>query len=117
MNQATGTVMIKVNNKLLRSKKGAKLNFGGVNRTSHYAGGSWHYSEEPVPAKIEATLSHTADTDVGEVNGFVNATAIFESDVGVAYLIKGAQTSEPCELTGGEGDLSFKMEGEPAVKI
>jgi hypothetical protein len=117
MPQVTGTVYLYVNGKSLRSKDGAKLDTGGKERTAQVAGGQVvGFSEKVVPAKIEATLAHMADTKVGDLNGFTDATAVFECDTGVSYLIANAFTAKPVVITGGDGDAAIELQGEPAVE-
>lgn len=113
--QVTGICSVKVNGKLLRTKEGAKLKLGGMERTPIMANGRVAgYAEKAVPAELEATLAHAADTDVLEIGGWVDATLIFETDTNKKYLVKNAFTTETLELTAGEGDLSLKMAGEAA---
>lgn len=114
MAQVTGIVYLHVNGKLLRSKEGAKLNTGGVERTAQAGHKLYGYSEKFVPAQVEATLAHTADTDIEELNSMVAATVTFECDSGVSYLVANAFTTKPVELTGGDGDLTLEMQGDPA---
>lgn len=114
MSQVTGIVTIKLDGREVQSKEGAKLNTGGFQRTSVVVGKKVHYSEKVMPASIECTLAHMATTSVTWLNGITNATAIFETDTGKKYTINGAFVSEPCSLTGGEGDLTLKLEGPPA---
>lgn len=115
MAQVTGIVKVKVNGKLVRSKQGAKLMTGGIERTPVVASGALvGYAEKFVPATIECTLAHTADTKVDELNKLVEATVIFETDTGKRFTIGAAFTTNPGELSDGEGDLTLKMAGNPA---
>lgn len=116
MAQVTGIIFAHVNGKLLRVKEGAKLNTGGKERTAQTGHKVYGYSEKIVPAQFEGTIAHTADTDIDEMNGYVGATVTFECDSGVSYLMANAFTTKPCELTGGDGDLTLEMQGDPALE-
>lgn len=114
--KVTGIVTIRVDGKTLRSKKGASINFGGKKRTGIVAGEFLLYGEENAFAEVDCTVAHTADTDVLQMADFTDATLIFETDTGKQYIVKNAFTSEPPVLTGGEGDLTLKMMGDPATE-
>lgn len=116
MAQITGIVFIKVNGQLLRSKEGAKLNFGGKERTAVTGFEVYGYAEKVVPATVECTLAHDSDTNVEELRDIVGATLEFETDTGKTYLVKNAFVTKPPELTGGEGELSLEFSGEPAIE-
>lgn len=114
--QVTGICIIKVNGKILRSKEGAKIKLGGKERTAVTGHSVYGYSEKVVPAEIEATIADTRDTDLREMSDWVGARVLFETDTGKTYLVTNAFTTEPVELTGGEGDATLKMMGDPAIE-
>ncbi len=115
--QVTGIVYVHANGRLLNSKEGAKLNLGGKERTPVVANGRViGYSEKVVPAMVECTLPHTADEDIIALNALVDATVTFGTDTGVTFLVANAFTTKPCELTGGEGDVSLELAGDPAIQ-
>lgn len=115
MAQVTGIVKVYVNGKLFRSKPGAKLKTGGMKREAVVGHSVYGYTEEPEPSELDATIAHMADSDIPEMNDFVDATLRFETDTGVVLTIANAFTTEPCELSSG-GDLTLKMMGEPATQ-
>jgi len=114
MAQVTGIVKVYVNGTMQRSKEGAKLMLGGKERTAQTGHSVYGYSEKVVPATVEFTLAHTADTDLPALNKLVDATVKFETDTGISYLVNNAFTTKPPELTGGEGDVAMEMQGDPA---
>jgi hypothetical protein len=115
--QVTGIVYIQVDGKQLRSKEGASMDPGGYERTPIMAADKLvGPAEKPVPAMVEATIAHTADTDLIEMSNWTGATLTFETDTGVSYLIANAFTTKPCKVTGGEGDVELEMCGEPALE-
>lgn len=117
MAKVTGVVKIFVDGKLYRSKAGAKLKTGGMKREAVMSnGGVVGYSETPEAAELDATLADMADTDIMAINETVDATLRFETDTGKTLIVTNAFTSEPCELTGGNGDLSLKMMGDAATE-
>ena len=116
MAQVTGIVKIFLNGQMQRSHEGAKLSLGGVERTAVMSHSLDGYSEKPVPATLTFELSHMADTDLNELADMVDATARFECDTGVTYLVANAFVTKPPELTGGEGKVAVEMQGDPAVQ-
>lgn len=117
MPQVTGVVFVFINGEIQRSKEGSKLNTGGWERTAHMTGPIFHgHSKKPVPATIEYTGSHMADTDLEALNNLEDATVRFETDTGTVYIVTKAATTKPTELTGGEGEFSVEISGAPAVK-
>lgn len=116
--QVTGVCIIKMDGGTLRTKEGATINFGGVERTPQLADGRLiGYSEKPAPATISGTLAHTADTDVEALKNASNVTLVFQCDSGPGYLVREAFLTAPPELTGGEGDLSVEFTGQPSVNV
>jgi hypothetical protein len=116
MAQVTGIVKIHVNGALQRSKEGATLNMGGMERAAQTGHSVYGYSEKLVPASVSFNLAHTADTDLIELNGMVGAEVRFECDTGVTYLITNAFVTKPCQLKGGDGDVTVEMMGDPAIE-
>lgn len=114
MPQVTGIVKVYLNGTLQRSKEGAKLMTGGFERTAAVGHSVYGYSEKKVPAQVEFTIAHMADTDILALNDLVDATVKFETDTGLSFLVNNAFTTKPTELTGGEGEVAVEMQGEPA---
>lgn len=114
MGQVTGIVKIFVNGSLQRSKEGAKLSFGGKERTAQTGHEVYGFSEKVVPASIEFTLAHLSGDDLPGLSDTTGAEVKFETDTGVSYVITNAFTTKPVELTGGEGDVAVEMMGDPA---
>ena len=116
MAQVTGIVKVFVNGTLQRSKEGAKLITGGKERTPQVGYAVYGFSEKVIPATVEFTLAHTADSEIIALNDLVDATLKFETDIGKTFLITNAFVTKPVELTGGEGDVAVEMMGDPAVE-
>lgn len=118
MAQVSGTVIIRVNGKSIRSKEKATLELGGKERTAQYADGVLiGYSEKPIASKITATIAHTASADLDGLNNATNETAVFETDTGVKFSIRGLFSTKPPELSGGDGDCAVEFMGQPAVQL
>jgi hypothetical protein len=117
MAQITGIVRIKLNGKLIRSKQGASLQVGGRNRTAVVGHSLYGYSEEVAPSVCSFTIAHTVDVDIGELQDLVDAVLLFETDTGSTLQCNGMFVSTPPELTGGEGDLTVEMQGQPAIPL
>ena len=114
MSQVLGIATIKVNGEQLNSKEGAKLNLGGIQRTPVVAGSKVHYTERVMPSGLECTLLVTKDTNATKMNTWRNVTITFEGDNGKKYTVNGAFTTEPLEVTDGNGEMPLKLSGPPA---
>jgi hypothetical protein len=117
MAQITGIVRVKINGTLLRTKQGAVLNFGGRGRTVQKGHSVYGFSEEVMESVVTITIAHAADTDIQELADLVDAVVLFETDTGQTFQVSGAFTSTPPELTGGEGDLTVEITGNPAQAL
>ncbi|KAE9623779.1 phage tail tube protein, partial [Parasedimentitalea maritima] len=78
----TGIATIRVDGQEFPSERGATLNPGGVNRNVKMAGRRPYYNEEPVAPTLQATVLHTEELDLIEINRIRNATVLFECDNG-----------------------------------
>lgn len=108
MAQVTGRAYVNVNGQRLRSKPGAKLKFGGVEREPVVGDDSVHgYSEKLTAPSVECTISHTADTNLQELQATTSATVTFETDTGKTFLLQEAWTANALELTNGEVAITF----------
>lgn len=116
--KVSGTVVLRITSLgSLRSKDGAKLKLGGKQRTPVIADGQLiGYAEKTVPAEIEATLVLTANTPLDALNNITDDVALFETDAGVVYTVRGVFSTEPPEITGGEGEVAVKYAGQPAQR-
>lgn len=115
--KATGFATVYANGKTYRTKAGAKLMTGGYNRTVLVGDGSVNsYSETPVPSMMSGEFTHTSTVDIAEINAIVNGTIIFSCDNGVKFTMRDAACTKPCELTAGEGALSFEFQGPPITQ-
>lgn len=113
--KVTGITIIKINGVSQRSKTGAKLSLGGVKREPVYADGTLiGFTEEPVGSDLTATLAWTAQADPDAINNLIDDTVLFISDAGPIYVINGAASVEPPDITGGE--ISIHLMGQPAVR-
>ncbi|MDI3259696.1 MAG: phage tail tube protein [Sinobacteraceae bacterium] len=112
LNKVTGRVRIKVSGKLLLSKHGAELDFGGVKRTPIIGSNGIHgYSEETVAPTVTCSVSHRADTSLEELANYVDETLVFETDSGHSYVLAGAFLSESPKLMEREGEVRLAFAG------
>lgn len=114
MGQVTGIVRVKVDGELQRSKEGAKLNFGGKERTMQTGHSVYGPSEKIVPSVLSFTLAHMGGDDLLGLAAKLDSTLEFETDTGDTYIVSKACCTKPPELTGGEGDVTFEFSGQPA---
>lgn len=115
--QVTGVCIIKIDGNTYRTKPGASIKFGGIERKPQYGDGRLiGYAEEPVAAEVSGTLTHTGDTDVQALVDSSNVTLVFQCDSGPNYIVREAFLTTPPTLTGGEGELTVEFTGQPAVQ-
>jgi len=119
MTQITGRVTLQFNGKSIRSLNGAKIMFGGIQRTPVTDDqGFTHYSEKSVPGGAEAVIPHGSDTNIAELQALVNVTMTVDTDTGKQYMGRGQFIVDPLELTASEnGDLPIKLAGMPLEEI
>lgn len=109
MSQVTGKVYITINGMRLRSKEGAKLNTGGIEREPAMSdSGVDGYSEKTAAPQVDCTINHTADVSLQEIQNFKDGTLTFETDTGAIFTLKDAWCAKPPELTKGEVSLVFQ---------
>ncbi len=115
MAKVTGIVKVFVNGSLQRSKEGAELDIGGMERTAVVGHSVYGYSEKPMPSVVTFELAHMADTDIVALGETVEATVKFECDTGASYLVNNAFVAKTLKLKGGEGGVSVEMQGDAAL--
>lgn len=108
--KVTGRVFINVAGRgRLRSRPGAELNTGGVNREEVVGDDSVHgFREEIVAPTIECEISHTGNDDLLDLNNIVDDSVAFETDTGQTYIMQEAWLAEPANLRDGATRLLFK---------
>jgi len=117
-NQITGRVRVSVSGNLLRSKSGAKLNIGGVERTPVDGDSGPHgFTEKTMVPFIECVISHTSDTDLEELKNMTDESITFETDTGKSYVLRNAWLENVIELAGGDGEVSLKFSGMSAEQV
>jgi hypothetical protein len=109
MTQVTGRVFIALNGQRIRSKEGASLETGGVEREAQTSdAGVDGYGEKTAVPKVECKINHTADTSLKALQDFRDGTLVFETDTGKVYTLTDAWCAKPPKLTKGEVDLTFE---------
>lgn len=113
----TGTTIIRVDGRSIRSKAGSKLQTGGKERTPQYADGQLiGFTAKPVAAMLTCKVVLTNQTDVDALNNTTDSTVLFECDSGNVYTLRGAFLTKPAELTDGEGEADLEFCAQPAVR-
>lgn len=113
MAKKTGRITIKLDGAPLRSKPGATLQIGGVQREADTDDqGQVYYREMIVPAEIGATMVHVAETDLLALRDFADGVVEYICDTGRTYVVSGAFTTELGTLENGE--VSISLAGAPA---
>lgn len=118
MTQFAGRVFISINGSRQRSKSGAKLNAGGVERSPVETDlGVVGFTEKTKAPSLEFTVVMGKDTDLLTLGAQVDSTVVFETDIGVSYVLKDAFVTDPPEFTGGDGEISVKMSATKVEKL
>lgn len=108
MSQQTGRVTIKLDGEALRSKPGASLQTGGIQRTGDMTDqGEFYYQEKYIPSTIKCTMPHFIDTDLPKLRAWKNGTATFVSDTGASFTVAKACVTELGDLSNGEVDVTI----------
>lgn len=116
MAQVTGITFVKVDGELLRTKEGAKLMMGGREATMQVGHSVYGPAFKTVPAELEFSIAHVGGDDLIGMQLKTNSTLEFITDTGDTYMMKNATCMNPTELTGGEGEATFKFAGNAAEK-
>lgn len=116
MTQFHGRATITVDGQTYRSRPGATLNLGGTAREAQpLDNGEVGYVESTSPSTVEFSIPLTSDLNVERLRHLTNANVVFQSDVGLSWLMPGAFTTDPIAI-GADG-LAFKMSGPPATQL
>ncbi len=101
MGKILGEVIIRMNNKRIKAKKGTTLNPGGVRRTKHNkpGGGIYGTSSESVGSSVSVIIAADEDVDVIEINAVEDAALIWEGDNGLEYMVTQASAMEPFTIS------------------
>lgn len=112
-----GEVVIRVNNKQIKSKKGCVLNAAGFNTTEHPGPGrSWGVSREYVPPTVQVPIAAAEDVDVMEINAIQGATLVWEGDNGIGYLLTNVSPQAPATLSDS-GDINVTFRADKMERI
>lgn len=114
-----GKAFIKVNGALMESMAGAKLDIGGVTRTSVVGANAVHgYAEQVKQARLECEISVGPETKLLDIAKFSGETITFECDTGQVFAIRGGWLVDTLVLTEGEGGkVPLVFEGPPAEQV
>ncbi|OEE50479.1 phage tail tube protein [Vibrio anguillarum] len=112
-----GQVVIRVNNKQIKSKKGCVLNAAGFNSTEHLGPGrSWGASYEYVAPTVQVPIAAAEDVDVLEISAIRNATLVWEGDNGIDYLLTNVSPQAPATLSDS-GDINVTFRADKMERI
>lgn len=106
-NQITGTATIRTNGQTLKSLDGATISPGGKNRETVVGDKVHGFKVSIKEPTLQCKLAHTATTNMTALGDMDDVTVEFETDTGVIVIMRGAWTSEPVSMSGGEVDLSM----------
>lgn len=114
MAEQTNRVTVKVNGDAIRSKPGASVKIGGIDRTDSDMTdqGQFYFKPKWVRSEIKVTLIHMSDTDLAALRDSENVTVTWEPHAGKTYTMANAVCAEVGELKDGECEITFF--GDPA---
>lgn len=109
MSQVTGRVFISINGQRIRSKEGAGLDTGGIEREAAISdAGVDGFMEKVTAPTVDCKIHHTADTSLTDLQAFKDGTLTFETDTGRVYTLQNAWCAKPPKLEKGEVTLQFQ---------
>ncbi|OYZ03501.1 MAG: hypothetical protein B7Y42_00550 [Polaromonas sp. 28-63-22] len=108
MTQIAGKVFVTINGQRLRSKEGASLETGGIEREPVVSdSGVDGFMEKYTAPKVDCKVSLTNDVRLADLQAFRDGTLVFETDTGRVYTLTGAWNAKPPKLEKGEVTLEF----------
>lgn len=117
MAQGTGTVIIKVNGKMLEGRA-VKFKWGGFSRELQMSAGVYrHYISKPEASQVTVTIMHMDGFDLDEIRNWENVTLVCECDNGPTYQIDGACVTNSPELGDEGAGVTLEFGGPPAQAV
>lgn len=98
-----GIATVKVDGDVLLIDNGAKLNPGGVTRTTVKGTEVHGYAEQAMEAFVEVTATMSEQTRLKKIAAMSDVSVTFEADTGQTYILNHAWLENPPETTAGEG--------------
>lgn len=119
MTQRLGKAYIKVDAGLLETMPGAKLDPGGVTRTTVVGNNRvLGYSTKPKQARLECQIALGSNTSLEALGKIENATITFECDTGQTYTLRNAWLTDTPNVTDGDGgQVPLIFEAPPAEEM
>lgn len=109
MSQNTGRIFVTVAGRRLKSKEGAKIHTGGVERQGDVGDiGVLGYTEKDTIPYIECVIKHDDQTSLREFQSIVEATISADTDTKRSYVFRGAWCCKAHEIDKGEVSLRFE---------
>jgi hypothetical protein len=103
----TGRVFISLAGQRIRSKEGASLDVGGLEKEPAMSDSGVDGSTSKLtPPKVECKINHTDKTKIKDLQAF-EGTLTFETDTGRVYTLVDAFCTKPPKLEKGEVSLEF----------
>ena len=103
----TGRAFISLGGQRLRSKEGAELDPGGIEReaVASDSGVDGHTEKVSAP-NVSFKMSHTSETKIMDIHAY-KGTLTFETDTGRVYTVTGAFSKKAPKLVKGELSCEF----------
>lgn len=119
MAQLLGRAFVRANGSLLRSEQGARIDLGGVMRSSVVGDVAVHgYAEQLKPAQVACEIALAAGDQLDGIRNITDAVITFECDTGQTYIVRDAYVTETLTITAGAGGkIGVTFEGQPAEEM
>ncbi|SQI34938.1 Phage tail tube protein [Leminorella richardii] len=114
--QYQGKAFVRVNGQEYPTLDGATFTIGGQQRSPVIGYKVYGFKETPLQATVQATFPNHATLSLADINGMVDVTIIFETDIGSRFLLSRAWNTGQSTLSGG-GDISTTFEATEAQAL
>lgn len=111
-----GSATIRVNGREYPTLQGANLTVGGLTKSDVVGYRVYGWKGTPAAAVVTCTIPNHEEISIMELNGMDEVTLIFESDIGLKWLMSRAWNTGESALTG-EGDISTTFHAIEAQEI
>lgn len=98
-----GRATVRLDGEELLIDNGATFDPGGIQRNLVKGTTIHGYAEEAMEARVECSMTMTADTDLKKIGATENATVVFEADTGQIFVLSNAWLEPTPKVTAQEG--------------
>ncbi|WP_439640068.1 phage tail tube protein [Nevskia sp.] len=112
-----GRATIKVDSRVILSKRGSTLDIGGVKRTPVVGALKVHgFTEEIMAPMLDVKITQTPGFGPEQLRAIADATIVFAGDDGIEYTLVGAFTTDVPKLSENEGEIEVQFSAIECVR-